>query len=432
MNDLCFFWFRRDLRLNDNAGLYHALRSGKPVVPLFIFDKDILDRLESKSDARVEFIHRTVSELDARLRQRGSSLLILHGNPLDLWKSLCEKFPVHAVYTNLDREPYAMKRDKQVAALLYEKKIVFHTHKDHMIFDMDEVLKDDGTPYTVFTPYSKKWKVRLNPFYMSSYPCEQYFGNFHRWTGDEPPSLEAIGFKPAGISFPPGTLSVTDIRDYEKNRDFPSRNGTSRLSVHFRFGTVSIREMLRRAWPVSEKWVNELIWRDFYLQIMGHFPHAMNNAFKPAYDRIEWENNPDDFEAWCTGRTGYPIVDAGMRELTATGYMHNRVRMIVASFLCKHLLIDWRWGEAFFAKHLLDFDLASNNGGWQWAAGSGTDAAPYFRVFNPTMQCEKFDPGLEYVRKWVPEYGTPAYVKPIIEHSFARARCLSRYASALK
>ncbi|MEZ4804416.1 MAG: deoxyribodipyrimidine photo-lyase [Bacteroidia bacterium] len=426
------FWFRRDLRLNDNAGLYHALKTGNSVLPIFIFDKNILENLEEKDDARVSFIHQTLEQLKRELRELGSDLLVLHDSPLKAWQYLIQTYSIEHVYSNIDYEPYALERDQQVRELLEENNITFNLYKDHFIFDYKEILKDDGSPYIVFTPYSKKWKEKLNAFYLSSYPNQKYFDAFQKDLSFDFPSLESIGFKPSSIEFPAKTINQGLIKHYADKRNFPAINGTSKLSVHFRFGTLSIREKARQAQNLSETWLNELIWRDFYLQIMAHFPYAMNSAFKPLYDRIEWVNDTEQFQAWCEGKTGYGIVDAGMRELNTTGFMHNRVRMIVASFLCKHLLIDWRWGEAYFASKLLDFDLASNNGGWQWAASSGVDAAPYFRIFNPSLQTERFDPKLIYVKQWVPEYDSLSYPKPIIDHAFARQRCLETYKKSLQ
>lgn len=426
------FWFRRDLRLDDNAGLYHALRSGNPVLPIFIFDENILSKLEDKADKRVDFIHRTLEELKVQLRNLGSDLLVFHGTPLEVYKKLLLDYSVKAVYTNHDYEPYAQERDKQIGELLNENGASFHTFKDQCIFEKDEVLKDDGKPYTVYTPYSKKWKDKVNTFYLGSYPTEKYFGNFLKFEAAHFPSLDEIGFLKTDVEIPSSKAELDIIKNYHNTRDIPSIHGTSRLSVHLRFGTISIRKLARMAQETNGKFLNELIWRDFYMMILWHFPHVVGGAFKPQYDQIEWERNEKHFEAWCKGETGYPIVDAGMRELNETGWMHNRVRMVVASFLTKHLLLDWRWGEAYFAKKLLDFELSSNNGGWQWAAGSGCDAAPYFRVFNPDLQTQKFDPQLKYIEKWVPEFQELTYPRPIVEHKFARERALDRYKSALK
>jgi deoxyribodipyrimidine photo-lyase len=443
------FWFRRDLRLDDNAGLYHALKGPHPVLPLFIFDRNILDELSGRADARVEFIHQAVADLREKLSEMGSGIAVRYGKPADIWPQLLREFEVAAVFTNHDFEPYALERDAQVRALLAGQNIPLRTFKDHVVFEKDEVLKSDGTPYTVFTPYSRRWLEKLQTrwrtrpdengepqrvsFYLTSYPTEKYFSNFLKINSKDfdLPSLESMGFAPAGIAFPPTSVARGLIRGYDKTRDIPSIAGTSRLGVHFRFGTISIREKARHAQRLNATYLNELIWRDFYSQILGNFPHVVGHPFRAQYDRVEWRDAPEDLEKWKNGATGYPIVDAGMRELNATGYMHNRVRMIVASFLSKHLLLDWRLGEAYFAEKLLDFDLASNSGGWQWAAGCGTDAAPYFRIFNPTEQTKKFDPEHKYIRKWVPEFGTPRYPKPMVEHTFARERCLATYKKAL-
>ncbi|MCW5910681.1 MAG: deoxyribodipyrimidine photo-lyase [Cyclobacteriaceae bacterium] len=421
------FWFRRDLRLQDNAGLYHALKHHTHVIGIFIFDTGILGKLEDKADARVEFILQSLTYLQQQLVELGSSLLVLHGKPVDIYKKLSPK----AIYANHDYEPYATQRDEAIRKMLEQGNIAFKTFKDQVIFEKEEVLKDNGKPYTVFTPYSRKWKALLNPFYMKSYPTEKYFSSFKKIKPAALPALHDIGFRPSGISFPGRVIKQTVIDRYDKQRNFPAVEGTTKLGVHLRFGTVSIRRLVQVALKKNEVWLNELIWRDFYQMILWHFPHVETKAFKPAYDNIEWRNHADEFNAWCNGCTGYPVVDAGMRELNTTGFMHNRVRMIVASFLTKHLLIDWRWGEAYFAQKLLDFDLAANNGGWQWAAGSGCDAAPYFRVFNPELQTEKFDPERNYIKRWVPEAGTHAYPKPIVEHRFARNRALKAYKAAL-
>jgi deoxyribodipyrimidine photo-lyase len=426
------FWFRRDLRLTDNAGLYHALKSGSKVIPLFIFDKNILDKLEDKKDKRVDFIHQQLSKLKSELQQLGSDIVVKYSTPDEAFKDLFATYKIEAIYTNRDYEPYATRRDSSIATLAQSNNISFHNFKDQCIFEHSEIAKDDGKPYTVFTPYSRKWKAKLNPYFIKPYPCEQYAKNYYSFTQQtQLPSLQEMGFDESGAKFPPKEVAQGIIKNYNKTRDFPAIAGTSRLGIHFRFGTISIREKARKAMELNETYLNELIWRDFYMQILANFPHVAERSFKPAYDRIAWRNDTTEFEKWCKGQTGYPIVDAGMRELNATGYMHNRVRMIVASFLTKHLLIDWRWGEAYFAQKLLDFDLSANNGGWQWASGSGTDAAPYFRVFNPTLQTEKFDKQFEYIKKWVPEYGTPSYPKPIVVHDFARKRCLEVYKEAL-
>jgi deoxyribodipyrimidine photo-lyase len=429
--NLAIHWFKRDLRLADNAALYYALKSGIPVQPIFIFDTEILNKLEDKSDARVTFIHQELSRLKQELQALGSDLLVYYGNPVELWPSILEELQPSAVYTNRDYEPYAKKRDTEVSTILLKHPISFNTYKDHVLFEMDEVLKDDGTPYVVFTPYSRKWKATLTPYQLKPYPTEKYFNSFNHRAPTPLITLEEMGFKKSKIAFPPKTTTLSVIKNYEANRDFPAIAGTSRLSLHLRFGTVSIRDKAAKGKKTSEKWLNELIWRDFYVHILHHFPHTVEGSFKPQYDQIHWSTNEEHYKAWCEGMTGYGLVDAGMRELNATGFMHNRVRMVVASFLTKHLLLNWRWGEAYFAQKLLDFDLASNNGGWQWAAGSGVDAAPYFRIFNPYTQIERFDSKHEYIKKWIPEWGTNAYPKEIVDHKTARELCLATYKSGL-
>lgn len=426
-------WFRRDLRLHDQAALYHALKDGLPVLPIFIFDRAILDLLEDKNDRRVEFIHNTLTNMQQQLLETGSTMGVYYGFPADVFKNLLQKYDVKKVFTNHDYEPYANERDGAIQKQLNEAGATFHSYKDQVIFEKLEVTKDDGKPYTVFTPYSKRWKAQLNAAVLNTYSTEKLFPNFYKQAAQPIPSLEEMGFQKTKLPFPPLQVKEDLIKKYKEQRDIPSIEGTSRLSVHLRFGTISIRELANQTKDLNETFLNELIWRDFYHMILWNFPQVgKGKAFKPEYDFIQWRNNEQEFEAWCNGQTGYPIVDAGMRELNTTGFMHNRVRMIVASFLCKHLLIDWRWGEAYFAKKLLDFDLAANNGGWQWAAGSGCDAAPYFRIFNPYLQTQKFDGELKYIRKWVPEFEEFNYVKPIVEHDFARKRCLEVYAKALK
>ncbi len=442
MSKVSVFWHRRDLRLEDNAGLYHALKSGHPVLPLFIFDTDILDKLEDRQDARVTFIHDEVLKLKYQLEEMGSSMVIKYGKPIEIWKELIKEFEIAEVYTNRDYESYARQRDEEVQAFLSSQGIPFFDYKDHVIFEEKEVVKKDGSPYTVFTPFSKRWKARLldhsnsgesisESYYFKPYSTENYFTHFFKTFPHPEISLQKMNFKKSNVHIPGREVKQVIIRNYGENRNFPAIEGTSRLGVHFRFGTISIREKARKASKLSETYLNELIWRDFYAMILANFPHVENGPFREKYAGIEWRNKEDEFQAWCEGKTGYPIVDAGMRELNTTGYMHNRVRMITASFLTKHLLVNWQWGEAYFAKKLLDFDLASNNGGWQWAAGSGTDAAPYFRIFNPTSQQQKFDKDMSYIKKWVPEYGTSDYPKPIVEHKFARERCLETYKKGL-
>jgi deoxyribodipyrimidine photo-lyase len=427
------FWFRRDLRLIDNAGLHHALKSDNPVLPIFIFDTNILDKLSDKGDRRVAFIHGALEEIQLELIKMNSSLQVFYSTPQEAFKKLLSTYTIDKVFTNHDYEPYAKERDAAIAVLLKAKDASLYTYKDQVIFEKDEVIKDDGKPYTVFTPYSRKWKATLQDFHFKAYPTEKYFKNFYKQPVQIIPSLSSMGFTKSEQSFPSRELNEQLVNKYQKQRDYPGVTGTSKLGVHLRFGTVSIRQLARQCSGLSETFINELIWRDFYQMILWHFPHVgQGKAFKPAYDFIEWRQDEEGFGKWCAGETGYPIVDAGMRELNATGFMHNRVRMIVASFLTKHLLIDWRWGEAYFAEKLLDFDLAANNGGWQWAAGSGCDAAPYFRIFNPYLQTKKFDPNLEYINKWVPELNELYYPQPIVDHEFARKRCLEVYAKALK
>ena len=429
--EVTIFWFRRDLRLHDNAALYHALKAGKPVLPIFIFDTAILNALEDKQDKRVEFIYSVLENLERELNEMGCSLKVMHGKVEEVFSRLLEEYLVHSVYCNEDYEPIAIDRDARIAKLLHQKGKQFFSYKDQVVLAKDEVLKDDHSPYTVFTPYMKKYKTVLNSFFLSSYPVKNYFKNFIQYKSEKWPSLQDLGFVKSHVEFVPYKLPEKIIFDYHEKRDIPGVYGTSRISIHLRFGTVSIREVMKRAMQLNEKWFNELIWREFYMMILYHFPHVTQRAFKPAYDAIPWRNNEHEFECWCSGNTGYPIVDAGMRELNQTGFMHNRVRMITASFLTKHLLIDWKWGEAYFAKKLMDFELSSNNGGWQWAASSGCDAAPYFRIFNPSEQTKKFDPQMHYIRRWVPDFESFSYPTPIVDHKFARERVLKTYKKAL-
>lgn len=431
--EVTVFWFRRDLRLEDNTGLYEALTSEHPVLPVFIFDPEILRELP-RDDARVCFIHRELSRMREELRgQYGASLAVFHGSPGEVFKKLLTRWEIKAVYTNRDYEPYARKRDKEVASLLEEAGLPFRTFKDQVIFEKSEVVKDDGDPYVVYTPYMKKWKEVLQETGTpETMPSE---ANLDRLVSDDSlpfPELEDLGFKPSPIRVPDYNLQESLISKYEQTRDIPGKDGTSHLGPHLRFGTISIRKVLGRAMKAeNETFWNELIWREFFMQILWHYPHTVEEAFKKKYDRIRWRNREDEFERWKQGRTGYALVDAGMRQLNQTGYMHNRVRMLVASFLCKHLLIDWRWGEAYFAEKLLDYELSSNVGNWQWAAGSGVDAAPYFRIFNPMTQVDKFDKDHAYIQKWVPEYGTEDYPEKMVDHKEARERCLEVYKEAL-
>ena len=441
---MIIFWHRRDLRFSDNAGLYHALKAGGPVLPIFIFDRDILDKLPSKEDARVEFIHAAVSDLAEAYRGYGSDLRVFHGYPVEVWRHLRDTLQPEAVYTNRDYEPYAKQRDAAVADLLTERDIPFYDFKDHVIFESDEVQKKAGGPYTVYTPYMRTWLRVLDSrtesrgdntlsFYLKAYPTECYADNLLKdLSPSSIPTLEEVGFLPTAIEVPPPSDEEELMRNYGAARDYPAVRGTTRWGPHLRHGTVSVRERARRARQTSDTLLGELIWRDFYSNILQAFPHVVAGSYRKEYDRIPWINDEEQFRLWCEGRTGVPIVDAGMRELNATGFMHNRVRMIVASYLTKHLLIDWRLGEAYFAAKLLCYELASNNGGWQWAAGGGVDAQPYFRIFNFDSQQRKFDKEYRYVKHWVPEYGTDAYPdKPIVEHKFGRDRALRVYKRAL-
>jgi len=430
MEKISLFWFRRDLRLNDNTGFFYALQQEKNVLPVFIFDKNILDKLEERADARVEFIHDQVTRLSAELESKGSSLLVKYGDPEAIYKSLLSAYEIEGVYTNRDYEPYAKSRDTAIENLLKEKGVPFFTFKDQLIFEPGEILNGSGEFYKVFTPFSRVWLEKYNKTKFSTLD-ELNWKNLFQSDSLPIPNLASMGFQHSEISIPSKTADEELISHYDEKRNFPAVKGTSRLGIHLRFGTISIRKLAKTAASLNATFLNELIWREFYMFILAYNPVVVDRAFKPAYDQIPWRNNEQEFEAWCKGMTGYPIVDAGMRELNETGFMHNRVRMIVASFLTKHLLIDWRWGETYFAKKLLDYELASNNGGWQWAAGTGTDAQPYFRVFNPTSQTEKFDKDLKYIKKWVPEFQTEKYPEPIVDHKFARQRAIDTYKSAL-
>ena len=429
------FWFRRDLRLDDNVGLYQALQDDVPVLPIFIFDTEILENLP-KNDARVTFIHEQLQKLNNQLgANHDSGIAQFYDTPKKVFKQLLKDYKMEAVYTNHDYEPYAKKRDGEIKLFLEENKVEFKTFKDQVIFEKDEVVKDDGDPYVVYTPFMKKWKENFNPsIHLVEYDTLSDLGkNLYPSKNLPKLSLKDMGFEESSIKVPDFTVTSDLIQKYEDTRDYPAKEkGTSRLGPHLRFGTVSIRKMVKKAIDEkNETFWNELIWREFFMHILWHFPHTVNEAFRAKYDRIEWRNNEDEFEKWKNGKTGYPLVDAGMRELNETGYMHNRVRMLVASFLCKHLLIDWRWGEAYFAEKLLDYEMASNVGNWQWAAGSGVDAAPYFRIFNPTTQIKKFDKDKKYINKWVPDLQEMNYPDPIVDHKTARERCLKTYKKAV-
>ena len=426
------FWFRRDLRLNDNCGLFEALIAGQKVLPIFIFDQEILSKLP-KDDARVSFIHQELENIHHQLKKIGSSLTVCVGKPKDIFNSLSEKHQIETVFCNHDYEPYAIQRDLEIKELLRSKNINFKTFKDQVIFERNEITKKDGTPYKVYTPYSKKWLESFEYKGIHFFPSEDHLTMCIEENTDQFPTLEEIGFKKSSIKVASYTATSELIDTYEATRNYPAKNSTSKLGTHLRFGTVSVRKMVDKASKSNNiTFLKELIWREFFMQILWHFPQTIKKSFKPKYDRILWKNNENDFDAWCKGETGYPLVDAGMRELNTTGFMHNRVRMLVGSFLCKHLLIDWRWGEAYFAEKLHDYEQSSNIGNWQWVAGCGVDAAPYFRIFNPTTQIQKFDKDLHYIKKWVPEFQEVTYPSPIVEHKFARERCLKTYKEALQ
>ncbi|MFT6854511.1 MAG: deoxyribodipyrimidine photo-lyase [Cyclobacteriaceae bacterium] len=431
MEKINIFWHRRDLRTSDNAGLYYALNDSLPVLPIFIFDTNILDKLEDKHDARVQFILNQLVRINKDYQNLKSGLMVFNCSPEKAFQTLMEKYEVNAIFTNRDYEPYAKERDQHISRKLNDNGIAFHDFKDHVIFEKREILTDNKEPYKVFTPYKNKWLDKLSKNKLEEFNTDQCLNNLFQYDSEALPSLEDLGFKESKIQIPGNSIKEEIIVNYGDDRDYPAKNGTSRLGVHLRFGTVSIRYAVKHARNLSEIWLSELIWRDFYMMVLSNHPNVVGNAFKPKYDRIPWINNQEHFDRWCAGKTGYPIVDAGMRELNATGYMHNRVRMVVASFLTKHLLIDWRWGEHYFAKKLLDFELSSNNGGWQWAAGTGTDAQPYFRVFNPTSQQDKFDKQMAYIQKWIPEINTSRYPAPIVEHKKARERAINTYKEAV-
>ena len=427
---LNLFWFRRDLRLIDNHGLYEALQSELPVLPIFIFDTNILDKLENKEDKRVDFIFQALEKLNEYLEKQGKSIQIFYGRPLEIYQKLTEKYNIESVFFNEDYEPYAIKRDQEIADFLNKKGINFHTYKDQVIFQKDEITKADGKPYTVYTPYSKQWLLKFNDQNLEFFASDKKLENLLN-IEKQKITLEHIGFKKTNYLFEPPKINLEILEKYHETRNLPTKE-TSQMSVHLRFGTISARKLAKTACKLNDNtYLKELIWREFFMQILWHFPKVVHHSFKEKYDNIAWENNEELFQKWCEGKTGYPIVDAGMRELNETGLMHNRVRMVCASFLTKHLLTDWRIGEAYFAEKLMDYDLSANNGNWQWSAGSGCDAAPYFRVFNPEEQQKKFDPKFIYIKKWVKEFGTSTYPKPIIEHKFARERALKRYKEGL-
>ena len=431
MDKISIFWFRRDLRLHDNKALFHALQSEEKILPIFIFDIDILKKIP-KDDARISFIYSELKAMNMHLESFGTEIKMFHGNPKDVFRSLMKNYTIVKVFTNHDYEPYAIKRDLDIKEVVSSSKIDFQTYKDQVIFEKNEITKKDGKPYVVYTPYSKKWLEKYETNKPENYPSEDLLDRLYKKTKSETLTLSDIGFIETSIPIKNYIFNSRIINEYEETRNFPALDNTSKLGPHLRFGTVSVRQMVSRADAYENKiFLKELIWREFFMQILWHFPETHKNSFKSKYDRIIWRNNEKEFKKWCEGNTGYPMVDAGMRQLNKTGFMHNRVRMLVGSFLCKHLLIDWRWGEAYFAEKLHDYEMSSNVGNWQWVAGTGVDASPYFRIFNPTSQIQKFDKELKYIKKWVPDFQEITYPSPMVEHKFARERCLKTYKDAL-
>lgn len=426
LEEINIFWFRRDLRLYDNCGLYHALNKSN-VLPIFIFDPEIINKLDDKKDRRINFIFDQLTSINTQLQEHNSQVKIFYDSPLNVFKKLVKNYNVRALFLNRDYEPNALKRDQEVTSFLNSQNIEVYSFKDQVIFEKNEIVKKDSKPYTIFTPYARRWKEHFSTGSVQPYPSEKILSSFYQDSQTKDFKLEEIGFEKTNYNYPSKKIDHDLLKNYDKTRDYPFVDGTSKLSVHLRFGTISIRHLVKTALDHNETYLNELIWREFYMMILWHFPHIVEHSFKRQYDYLNWRNDERGFENWCNGKTGYPIVDAGMRELNQTGFMHNRLRMITASFLTKHLLVDWRWGEAYFAKKLLDHELSSNNGGWQWAASTGCDAVPYFRIFNPETQAKKFDKNSEYIKKWVPEVGTKDYPKPLVEHKFARERALNTY-----
>jgi deoxyribodipyrimidine photo-lyase len=465
--DRALVWFRRDLRAEDHAALHHALRQARAVHCVFVFDTAILDALGSREDRRVEFIWHAVAELAAAIGALGGGLHVLHGEARALIPSLAARLGVDAVFASHDYEPGAIARDAAVAQTLARDGRRLVTFRDQCIFENAEILTQAGRPFTVFTPYRNAWLRALTPERLQPLPVAPHAGSLARGDGSALPTLEALGFRTTNLTqlrLPLGASGarslLQDFADrmdrYRERRDFPAVRGPSYLSAHLRFGTVSIRELVAlahgRASEGAQGWLSELIWREFYFQILWHFPHVVERSFKPEFDALAFENREDLFAAWCEARTGYPLVDAAMRQLNTTGYMHNRLRMVTASFLVKHLRVDWRWGERYFAAHLNDFDLAANNGGWQWAASTGCDAQPYFRIFNPITQSEKFDAAGRFIRQYVPELAAVPdryihapwtipplerqaarfepgrdYPAPVVDHATAREAALRMY-----
>lgn len=431
MNKISVFWFRRDLRLHDNAGLYHALKYSEKVLPIFIFDSNILKKLP-KDDARVSFIYKTLDRLNEQLELFKTMIEVHFGTPEEVFSLLTEKYSISKVFANHDYEPYAIKRDSRIKESLALKNIEFYTFKDHVIFEKNEITKKDGKPYVVYTPYSKKWIEAFEKNRIKNYPSEDLLNQFYTALQSQRITLAQMGFEEATFPVEKYDLTSQIIDEYEETRNFPALDNTSKIGPHLRFGTVSIRRIVDKASKRENlTFLKELIWREFFMQILWHFPDTCKHSFKSNYDKIHWRNNEEEFEKWCNGKTGYPLVDAGMRQLNKTGFMHNRIRMLAGSFLCKHLLIDWRWGEAYFAKKLHDYEMSSNVGNWQWVAGTGVDAAPYFRIFNPTTQIKKFDKNQNYIQEWVPDFQELSYPSPIVDHKYARERCLKTYKDAL-
>jgi deoxyribodipyrimidine photo-lyase len=422
------FWFRRDLRLDDNTALYHSFSDGIPVLTIFIFDKSITEDLPA-DDPRISFIHETLNAINNELSKHDSSLLVLKGDPETVWKKLILDYDINAVYVNKDYEPYSTSRDLNIEAVLRKHDIKLRRFKDQVIFEEKEIVKPDVNPYTIYTPYKNRWLRRLSEKQHEIITYEKPSGKKYFACRFPFPGLAELGFRKSQLKVRPFDLSV--IGSYDKYRDYPAEDRTTYLGPHLRFGTVSIRKILMSASGKNATFLSELVWREFFMQILFNFPKVVTGNFRSKYDNVPWRNNEADFERWCRGETGFPLVDAGMRQLNETGYMHNRVRMITAGFLCKHLLIDWRWGEAYFAMKLLDFELSSNNGNWQWAAGTGCDAAQYFRVFNPTTQLLKFDNKRIYIKKWIKNLEKPDYPEPMVDHEFARKRVISAYKSGI-
>lgn len=426
MEEINIFWFRRDLRLYDNSGLSAATSDKLKVLPIFIFDTSITNKLP-ENDRRINFIYDNLVEMDSELKKKyNSSLNIFKGKPIEIFKELIGNYKINSVYTNNDYEPYAFSRDSSIKKLLESKKIQFKSYKDHVVFEKNEVVKDDGNPYVVFTPYMRKWKTNLNED-LTNLEEKKVLNNFYTKTISGLLDLKNYGFIENDKKIESFKLNSEIVTKYAETRNFPSINSTSKLGPYLRFGTVSVRKIVTGLLKFKDQtFLNEIIWREFFMQILFHFPHTSTKSFKPKYDKIVWLDDPKSFDAWKNGETGFPLVDAGMKELNKTGFMHNRVRMITASFLCKHLLIDWRLGEKYFALKLNDYEMASNVGNWQWASGSGVDAAPYFRIFNPHTQIVKFDKNRDYINKWL-NTDSNDYPNEIIDHKIARKRCLETY-----